>query len=245
MWRRMSIAAVLTLPLWVLSGCADPTLQSPETLRAEYQAAVADAAVAEPSEISRELTALVPDDPELVWDDSTGETRVAVVTWTSWTGYDNQVGQTIQTSREVWVTAVPEVQRFAATHFLGPADITLRLEQLLGLPANNGKTRFVEFWVRPADLYRPSPDPEVTDREAEVDFPTSAYTTADPNYVAWFQNLEASSYGENGYPWTRLGYTYDWGNPASEVGLSEFVIRPGATITVRSEATTEDYCRWW
>ncbi len=245
MWRQVSIAVALTLPLWVLSGCADPTLQSPETLQAEYKAAVADAAVAEPSEISQDLTALVPDNPELVWDDSTGEARVAVVTWTSWTGYDSQVGQTIQTSREVWVTAVPEVQRFAATRRLEPANMTLRLEQLLGLPPDNGKTRFVEFWVRPADLYRPSPDPEVTDHEAEVDFPISAYTTTDPDYVTWFQSLEASSYGENGYPWTRLGYTYDWGNAVSEVGLSEFVIRPGATVTVRSAATTEDYCRWW
>ena len=27
------------------------------------------------------------------------------------------------------------------------------------------------------------------------------------------------------YPWTRLGYTYDWGNPRNLVGLSEFVLR--------------------
>jgi hypothetical protein len=240
---RVVVGLVLGLPFWVLAGCADPTLQSPEALQAEYKAAVADAAVAEPSEVSQDLTALVSGNAELLWDESTGEARVAVVTWTSWTGYDGQVGQTLQTTREVWVTAVPEVEQFVAAHRRTTANMTLRLEQLLGLPPNNGKTRFVEFWVRPADLYRPSPDPEVTDREAEVGFPISAYTTVDPNYATWFQNQTAASYGDNGYPWTRLGYTYDWGNSASEVGLSEFVIRPGAAVTVRSVATTEDYGR--
>lgn len=40
-----------------------------------------------------------------------------------------------------------------------------------------------------------------------------------------------------GWPWTRLGYTYDWGNPKNHVGLSEFVIwvdpeQNGGEVTV-------------
>jgi hypothetical protein len=43
-----------------------------------------------------------------------------------------------------------------------------------------------------------------------------------------------------GYPWTRLGYSYDWGNPKNPVGLSEFVLRidpnkNGGEITVKLE----------
>ncbi len=45
-----------------------------------------------------------------------------------------------------------------------------------------------------------------------------------------------------GYPWTRLGYTYDWGNPGSEVGLSEFVIQGGATVQVAQVYSTQAYC---
>ncbi len=60
-------------------------------------------------------------------------------------------------------------------------------------------------------------------------------------YIEWFTALQSKSYGENGYPWTRLGYTYDWGNPESEVGLSEFVIEAGATVKIHSVSGTADY----
>ena len=33
------------------------------------------------------------------------------------------------------------------------------------------------------------------------------------------------------YPWTRLGYTYDWGNTTDHEGVSEFVIVPGTTVS--------------
>lgn len=33
------------------------------------------------------------------------------------------------------------------------------------------------------------------------------------------------------YPWTRLGYTYDWGDESNHVGVSEFVIVPGTEVT--------------
>ena len=32
------------------------------------------------------------------------------------------------------------------------------------------------------------------------------------------------------YPWTRMGYTYDWGNTEDHVGVSEFVIVPGTEV---------------
>ncbi len=54
----------------------------------------------------------------------------------------------------------------------------------------------------------------------------SIYDVGDPNDpTTW------------GYPWTRLGYTYDWGNPKNHVGLSEFVVwidpaQNGGEVTV-------------
>jgi len=39
-----------------------------------------------------------------------------------------------------------------------------------------------------------------------------------------------------------IGYTYGWGNPKSEIGLSEFVIKQGATVKIDSVYCTSEYC---
>lgn len=232
--RVFQLVCVVSL-LAFLPACPIPD----ECLEAAYQQAIADAAVAEPDEISHDLTPIVDYNEDLIRDNG----RVLVVAWTDWTGYDALVDQTIEASRDIWVTVAPEVQQFCDTHFILPSMLTLRLEQLLGLPPDAGKTRFVEFWVEPDELFRPSPDPEVTDREAELGYPVSAdYVTVSEAHIQWITDLEAISYLENGYPWTRLGYTYDWGNPCSEIGLSEYVIPKGAVIEVHSVTLTDEYC---
>ena len=245
-WAIRLIAALL---LAGVLGCpaVQPTPGTDDTTDPgqAYLAAIQDAKVAEPSEISKDLWAITAANPELMWDGEPGNSRVLVVTWTSYTGYNAQVGQDIQTTRDIWVTAVPQVQEFVRNHRVGADDLTLRLEELLGVPPESGKTTFVEFWVRPADLVRPSPDPEVSDQEAELAFPTSPVLSVSDAYVQWFNSLLGTSYGDGGYPWTRLGYTYDWGDSTNHVGASEYVIWQGATVGVQGTWTTEDYCRWW
>ena len=127
----------------------------------------------------------------------------------------------------------------------GPIDnVALRLEQLLGLAPDSGKNRFVEMWAGPRDIFRPSPDPAISDHESEVDFPVSPlFVSVSQEHLDWINNLKVESYGENGLPWTRLGYTYDWGNPDSDIGLSEFVVRGGATVRVHSISGNSEYCR--
>ena len=215
---------------------------SPTELREVYSQAIKDAEVAESHEIYRNLVAIVPSNNALRWQEDTGD--VLVVTWTSWDGYDDLVGNSIELSREVWVTVVPEVKTFCREHGITPTQVPLRLEQLLGLPPGNGKTKFVEMWVSPKHLFRPSPDPEVSDHEAELDFPQSnEFVTVSEEYRQWFDNLKQESYGADGYPWTRLGYTYDWGNPNNEVGVSEFVIQAGAKVMIHAISDTMDYCQ--
>ncbi len=235
---------------FTLPGCPPFTGLSEDELNALYACAVADAAVAEPSEICRNLTAITADTPGLLWEGAPGNSRIRVVTWTSWTGYDDLVGKSIclsdiakasyLTTRDTWVTLAPQIQEFVSRHYIPQEESVLRMEQLLGVPPNNGKTRFVEFYVNPSDLFRPAPDPEITDHEAGLDFPVSCHTTVNQDYMDWFNALKASSYGDNGYPWTRLGYTYDWGS-FSHVGLSEFIIRTGATVEVFSVTLNDLY----
>ena len=45
------------------------------------------------------------------------------------------------------------------------------------------------------------------------------------------------------YPWTRLGYTYDWGDSTTHVGLSEFILEQNATVMVKSVTSTVDYLK--
>lgn len=229
---------------------AAPTATSAEEIASVdiaqlYAAALQDAKVAEPDEIVDTLTAITPDNSELNWQ----EGQVLVVTWTSWNGYDSLVGQETQLAREVWVTATPQLQSFCQSYAATPeTPLTLRLEQLLGLPANNGKTRFVEMWVNPDDMLRPSPDGEVDDTTVELELPGPERFPSQQAYEFhrdWFNlqmSLQAYDEPSKGYPWTRLGYTYDWGNPESEVGLSEFVVAAGSTVAIAQVSTIETYC---
>ncbi len=201
-----------------------------------YRAAVRNAEAAGPAEVSNSLVSIVESNGRLVWRGEAGNKEVLVTTWTGWPGYNGQEGMSATAGIPSWVTAVPEVKEFCQAQ--RPIEPALRLEQLLGLPPDDGKQWFVELWVWPADLFRPAPDPEITDQGAGLDFPDSA----SPEYRAWFDDLRSKSYGENGYPWTRLGYTYDWGSPDDHVGLSEFVINKGAPIEVRSVTPTVVYC---
>jgi hypothetical protein len=167
-----------------------------------------------------------------------------IVTWTDYPGYGDHIDRSVEIPIYAWVTAAPELQNFCKASTLGHHALILRLEQLLGLPPNSGRKRFVELWVNHEDLFRPSPDPEITDHEAELEFPASSrFIKVADEHIRWFNDWKSKAYTGQGYPWTRLGYTYDWGNPDSEVGLSEFVIRKGAIVVIQSVSDLNKYCR--
>lgn len=250
---------ILILPLYIGAGCnstgnGESGSNDGGNVDQEYAAALEDARVAEYSEISRDLIAINKYDPDLIWDGTPGASRVLVVTWTGGDYYDNSVGQDYYLPVNLWVTVVPEIKTYFEEHGYNTETITtLRIEQLMGLPPNDGKTKFVEIWARPIDLFRPSPDPEISDREAELDFPDSQFRIYSTDvyikegdtsyiYVDWFSYMISTSYsGDNPMPWTRLGYTYNWGNNEGEIGLSEFVIKGDSTVGVKSVTPTMEY----
>ena len=237
----MPVAALILVVILSLpnAGCSQ-SIPSDDELKAAYLEAIDDARGAEPGEICRDLEPIVFYNPDLTWEGEPGESRVLLLTWTSWDGYNDATGGNTTLSREVWVVVPDELKDFyLKNESLSDDSLILRLEQLYGLPPHNGKKWFVEIWVQPADLFRPSPDPDIADCEAELDFPG----WVDVAYRDWFNQLKSASYGENGYPWTRLGYTYDWGNEESEIGLSEFVIRAGSTVGIYSANGNLDYLR--
>lgn len=210
-----------------------------ETLEVKYQAAILDAKAANESEVYRNLTPITASNPGLTWEEYNGSMLVLVVTWTGWGGYVNQTNNTMNLSRETWVTVYPELRNFIEQNDLPAEKCSLRLEQLNGLPPRNNKTWFVELFVSPEDMFRPSPDPEINDTEAQLDFPANTSR----EHIDWINNLKNNSYGTNGYPWTQLGYTYDWATSSqNHVGLSEYVIRKGANVKIHDTLSTGEYC---
>jgi hypothetical protein len=65
-------------------------------------------------------------------------------------------------------------------------------------------------------------------------------------YRACYEDQEQKRYHPDSgkpYPWTRLGYTFDWGNPDSRVGLSEFIVMAGTAVVIESKTPTSSYGR--
>ncbi|XHH08922.1 MAG: hypothetical protein ACFCUE_15365 [Candidatus Bathyarchaeia archaeon] len=239
--NRLKLAAafilgtILCFGAFQVYGALQATSQL--TLEEMYQNAIEDAMIAHPCEVSSNLTPIADSNTDLVWQGEDGNRTVLVVTLTKYAS-SYPVGAEVCTSwGETWVTVVPEIQNFFQNNVGVDCNLTLRTLQLLGLPPDCSNTCFVEMWVSPDALFRPTPDSEITDETAQLDFPSS--TTAE--YKDWFNSNIVYSYFPQRYPWTRLGYTYDWGNTDSHVGLSEFVLKQNSTVTVKAVYTIDTY----
>jgi hypothetical protein len=242
----------LWLPVRVLLGLTSIILLVAlilSLLNFPYWRAIRDASDPTGREISADLIA-IPRDDSLVWEWGPDDRRLLVVTWTSAdesfhkgdVGDSLRPGDSFKTDKDVWVTVVPQLQTVSRKIRPECKGSALRLKQLLGLPRYAQKTQFVEFWVSPSGLFRPCPDPAITDTVCNLKFPMNVDSDR-RNYIEWFHNQEKRSYGLFGHPWTQLGYTYDWGNPHSEIGPSEFVIEEGAKVEAESVRTTDSYLR--
>ncbi len=225
------------------------TTGSPQTnvLPEVYYSALKDVEQVSSDEISTTLTAIVKDNHNIQWQGD----RLKVATYAKPKYFE--VGSKQPSSREVWVTVVPELQNFCIDYAKTGKEISPRIEQLLGLaPSHQPAKSIVELWVEAKDLFRPTPDPEITDHEAELEFrPANEFLSVSPEYQDWFNsrlNEFESQFQEMNpdrppVPWTRLGYTYDWGDSPNHIGLSEFVLKKGASLEVDSVSTVNDYCR--
>ena len=245
------------LPLLVvllLAGCAarGGGRASAARLDDEYALAVRRAAVVDQSQIVNDLQRLDRSNASLVW--SADGSKVLAVTWKSQSSYDSNFRDKTETSTVeayvVWVTLAPQVQRFCQNYLrerprATDAEVILRLKQYLGLNPSWAYDVFVEMWVDPAEVFRPCVDPEPTDSTCNLQFSEPAPTVKGiANYPAFYKNLYFGDFRtEPRVPWTGLGYTYDWGNPRSREGASEFILSPGARYEIRRVVPTVQYCR--
>jgi hypothetical protein len=146
--------------------------------------------------------------------------------------YRNEADTFRLQSAESWFTVPSEWQKKANCFAeMDSVESRTRLLQMLGLPLSTVHTQIVAVYVDAKALFRPSHDPEITDHTSQLTYPEGVSA----NHHDWFEyNVSFSYEPGNAYPWTQLGYTYDWHNPdKAHVGLSEFVAFKGTLAKVK------------
>lgn len=176
-----------------------------------------------------------------------GEGKLMVVAWKSAhaaNDYYEPVGTIYELTSDflTWVVQVSEYEEKAHALKLdrlkGQA-LALRLEQLLGLPPEADTTKvFMVMKVRGEDLFRPCRDPDIADCACSLNFPGGYYAHLSP-YDTVYEGLVES---QKGFPWTRMGYTFDWrARSRDHFGLSEYIIRQGAEVEIMEKTRTEEW----
>ena len=240
--RTLSNRVVMLLLLLSLTGLASfgQSKLKPsdkDSMVAAYNAAIYEAAVYK----AANLRPLKP----LTFDPTTKS--VTVVTLTS---FPYKAGPTT-VPVYVWVTQVPEVQEICQKF---SSDLELSLDQLLGLIPGTKPSNFVLMTVTEGSIIRPAtnPDPLTTMPCASPAPPNCGQwfpKGVSDTYVNWFANKTLSAWVITepsqppvGYPWTRLGYTYNWKPGADKYGASEYVIVPNSSVTVLDVVPYRQYC---
>ncbi len=239
--RTSTICLLVTLSLCLLLAV---TGTAQDYHNPQYRDAISDAMVRTADEISQSLWALTAANAYLEWEGVPENSRVKMTFWT--TGWIlNYEGQEMKPLGDMgkgdalFLFPSEQLTKWFLDRLETPT--VERIEKLLGLPNNTGKSHFAEVWVDLNLLLRPSPDPETSDHEAQLNFPGNQHLSVSQIYKDWFTNRLANTYNDPyPYPFTGLGYTYDWGND-NHVGLSEFIVLPDEPVYVIKVYTNEEY----
>ncbi len=199
-----------------------------------YADAVADAETVEPEEILP-VTAITPESDMVTWNEA-GD-RVLLLTWHHYPE-SYPAGETATLSfGEVWTFTDKEIHAWYEKNHEGVTNWELRLEQLIGLPRDAEYTHVSGLWARPEDVVRPAYVPDITQSAMTDTFGEDVPQA----FRDWFDGNIQWSYTDSAYPWTRLGYTYDWADNGTEFGLSEFLIQKDAEVEVAFTLTTDEF----
>ncbi|OWY20028.1 hypothetical protein C7N43_24565 [Sphingobacteriales bacterium UPWRP_1] len=247
--RAIAIIALVQLLLCVTSCITQGNLNRPSIqarLQKQYANALANAALPRERKIYNNLTVAAVNNPQLVTKQINGQTYLLAVSWKGDAKYYKNNPETgfYNTGKyPIWVTLAPELKNLGAERrFSRRLGLDFRLKQLLGMPPAANKQYMVEFWVKPDDLFRPCPDAETTDTACSLCFTEKT----DSLHRQWINQTRLASYYNcniyDNYPWTQLGYTYDWNRKnKTHIGLSEFVIGANKNIVVGNIYTTAEY----
>lgn len=125
------------------------------------------------------------------------------------------------------------------TKFGGKTKTSKRLCQFLGLDTVQPRDTIVYLEVNVNNLFRPSYQPLPNLPVSLIK--SNRYTVAsrDNEINTWFDNEVTN----NSSPWTRMGYTYDWGPGANtnHTGATEFILKRGSTYKCMDQGGTDNW----
>lgn len=173
--------------------------------------------------------------------------------------FPEELRKKMSTQRLIWISPYPEIKNHLSTNS-DDRERNLKVRQITGLPVTDKiPTQYaVDMWVDIRDLVRPCPD---ADLQSTVCPPSPPYAINDPElgtlkdifayiprshdltFEIWFKSNTENAYsGKYPFPWTRLGYTYNWDvSTENKQGVTEFFLRPGATVEIANVTELKDY----
>lgn len=218
-----------------LSACTqNANLDNKQDLNKRYLETVRDAAFID----DEELMPLISLDPNFKQITYNQDGQVLLMFFHNYPQSYPQ-GKSFAIEHECWCVSDLELLKWCKNQQGKILDPTLRFKQLVGVKPQ-GEYNFVSaIWVDPHDVIRPATDTNV--------FTTHVPKDLDPSesaeYKEWFKNNIIYSYFEDAYPWTRIGYTYDWAFDSREYGLSEFLLKKGVQIKVERTLSVTDFAQ--
>lgn len=249
--KRKSLVAFMTVIMLAFTGCSGGSQDAPDTPETEgavsdtadvsesgdsaeelFDEAVQDAVFAEESEILP-LVTLTKEDELVTWDD-TG--RVLLCTWHNYPESYPEGEKVVIEWGPVWTFTDKEIDTHAE-ELKEAEDPVMRLRQIISFTPGSEHSTVTGFWVDPADVQRPAYQSDPTDGSMVTSFGDDV----DETFKEWFDENTLNSYFYGYYPWTRLGYTYDWADNGTEYGMTEFIVNSGAEVEVEFTVTTEEF----
>ncbi len=242
----LALATLLLYP-----ACSTPAAE--ESREERFAAAIIDAArELTPEDIYDKLVAIEYGASQLTeWKIEESDTMLLVASlqpkgWSyTATGADHRFTTSDSADAAIWVTIPNELNAklLAEPEMRDSTTLNNRLLEIIGLRPDGTESIINLLWIDPHDLLRPSYDPDPTTTHGAVEYP--ADNQLPTWYKEWFEGNIAYSYlapaeGLN-YPFTRLGYTYDWGEGASKYGLSEFITLPQSEVCIERSIGCWEY----
>ena len=241
LWKMMMVSGLLVSAMAV-SGvgpasvlAAEETEASDESgddLQILFDEAVKDAMIIDKDEILP-VVSLDEGEPYAVYDD---EGRILLYTFHKYPdSYPDGADVKLEWGN-VWTFTGGELEEKYQENKDSVTDWQTRLKELIGLRPDNESNYFTAMWVKPEDVFRPAYVSDI----GTVEMTDSFSEDVNEEYKAWFDDNIISSYFDGAYPWTRLGYTYDWADNGQEYGLSEFIVKKDSNIKVAYTVELEE-----
>lgn len=241
LWKQWMISGVLVSVMVVSCGVSvsvqaeetteteeaaetDSSAESEDDLQILFDQAVEDAMIAEDGEILP-VVSLDEGEPYAVYNE---EGRVLLYTFHKYPdSYLDGTDVKLEWGN-VWTFTGGELEDWYQENKEGVTDWQTRMKELLGLTPDNESNYVTAMWVKPEDVFRPAYISDI----GTVEMTDSFSEDVDADYKAWFDANIISSYYDGEYPWTRLGYTYDWADNGQAYGLSEFIVKQDSDVKV-------------